>query len=234
MNHHAKPDRNFYQTTYWILSVFLFSLMLVGCQKDDSSESGGSFATTPNPTQNCVDASNPACIPPQPNYYQQNAPQFINYQWNYANGFCGCPSGYRPVFNYNWGLACAPGFWQPNYSYYNVVAINVQSLFNSPQNGQWTSIPQMTYSPATSGSASACGAQASVVCDTRNPATCTGGSQCIAVGGGTYMGLCTTGSGNETFYNPSQSSGCLVFNAWSYVNVCGVNGGAYNPTLQPR
>jgi hypothetical protein len=211
--------------------VFISALAIIACQKNHSNDSGGSFATTP--PQNCADLNNPACTPSQPQYYQQNAPQFINYQWEFRNGFCGCPAGYRPVFNNSWGLACAPGHWQPTYTYYSALSVDVQSLFYGPQNGQWTSIPQMTYSPATSGSVSACGAQASLVCDIRVPSSCRSGSQCIATGGGTYMGLCTTGTGSERFYPQQPATGCLVFNGWSYVNVCG-HSGAYNPNLLPR
>lgn len=219
-----------------ICQKYIFSLLtilaLVACQKNESSDNGETYAATP--AQNCADAANPACIPAQPNYYQQNAPQFINYQWGYANGFCGCPVGFRPVFNSNWGLACAPLQWQGAYTYNSVISISVQNIFYGPQNGQWTSVPQMTYSPATYGSASQCGAQASLVCDIRVPTSCSGGSQCIAAGGGTYMGFCTRGSGNE-YFRPQFSSGanCYVFNGNVYVNVC--SGSGYNSGgLLPR
>lgn len=203
--------------------LFVAVLAVVACKKnDDSGGGGGTFATTPQPpAQSCADAANPACTPAQPNYYQQNAPTFMAYQWNYANGFCGCPAGFRPVFNTGWGLACSPYNWFPNAAYYQVSAVNVQSIFYGPQNGQWTNVPVVTYSPATSGNASTCGAQASLICDIRSPNTCTSGGVCRVVGGGTYMGLCTTGTGNESFANPAAYGGCLQYNGWGWINVCG-------------
>lgn len=209
------------------VAQILFSVLVlaVACKKNDDSGGGGSFATTPQaPAQNCADLSNPACQPAQPNFYQQNAPNFLGYQWNYANGYCGCPSGYRPVFNLSWGLACSPYAWFPNAWYYQVAAVNVQSLFNGPQNGQWTSVPQVTYSPATSGSASSCGAQASLICDSRVANSCANGATCRQVGGGTYMGLCTTGTGDESYATPMPYGACLQYNGWGWVNICNSQG----------
>ncbi len=232
-----------FSTLMMLVAVVAFA---VACKKNDDSGGGSNYAATPTvaPTQNCVNPATPGCTPAQPNFYQQNAPQFINYQWGYANGFCGCPTGYRPVMNQSWGMSCAPYSWFPNGFYYSSYAtFDIQSNWYGPQNGQWTSIPQVTYSPATSGNTTSCGAVASVICDTRNPATCTNGSTCRQVGGGTYLGLCSNGVGNESYQNPTPQNGCAVYNGYGWVNVCsGGNSGYYyygvsgslNSTLLPR
>jgi len=209
-----------------LIAVVAFA---VACKKNDDG-GGGTMAATPTPTPalNCATSTDPACHPAQPNYYQQNAPQFLNYQWGYANGYCGCPVGYRPVMNYNWGMNCAPNNWFPNNVYYGgYVAYDVQTFYYGPQNGQWTSIPQVTYSPATSGSATSCGAQATAVCDIRNPATCAAGTVCRPAGGGSYLGLCSSGTGNESYQYPAPNGGCSVYYpGYGYVNVC--SGSTYN------
>jgi hypothetical protein len=210
----------------------LFTLLAVvilvsACKKNDDGGGGdtGAFAATPPaaPAQNCATPGNPACTPAQPYYYQQNFPQTQSYQWGYANGYCGCPIGYRPIMNYNWGLSCAPATWFPGYEYYSyggVVAYNVQSFFYGPQNGQWTSIPQVTYSPAVSGNVQSCGAQATAVCDIRVANSCTGGAICRPAGGGSYLGLCTNGSGNESYSSPTPIGGCMRYTYYGWVNSC--------------
>lgn len=212
-----------------LLIVVAVTALTVACKKNDDSGGGGggTFAATPAqvPAQNCANANNAACTPVNPNYYQQNAPNFINYQWGYSNGYCGCPAGYRPVMNFNWGMSCAPAGWFPSGWYYS--AYNTQSFYYGPQNGQWTSIPQVTYSPATSGTATGCGAQASAICDIRNPSSCGSGSTCRQVSGGSNLGLCSSGVGNDNYQAPQQQNNCRTyFNGFAWVTWC--SGSYYN------
>ncbi len=200
-------------------------VLAVACKKSDGGggDGGGTYAGTP--AQTCATAGDPSCTAAQPYYYQQNFPQMINYQWNYANGYCGCPAGYRPVMNFNWGMNCAPANWFPTSAYYGAsayVTYNVSSFFYAPQNVQWTSIPQVTYSPAVSGNVSSCGAQASAVCDTRVANSCSGGAICRQAGGGSYLGFCTTGTGNESYQYPNPQNGCMTYTPYAgWVNTCG-------------
>ena len=200
----------------------------VACKKnDDSSGGGGTYAATPTPgpAQNCVDASNPNCVPTQPNYYAQNAPQFTNYQWSYTNGFCGCPVGFRPVMNFNWGLSCAPNYWFPGSEYY--MTYNIQTFYYPPQNGQWTNIPLVTYSPATSGNVSSCSA-AAAICDTRATNPCGNGQVCRQAAGGSYLGLCTSGTGNDNYQAPPPNNNCRTVNYGSaWVTYCSYGFNSY-------
>jgi len=195
----------------------------VACKKnDDGGGDGGTFAATPTPVpaQNCATAGDPRCTPAQPNYYQVNAPQFTTYQWGYTNGYCGCPGGYRPVMNINWGVSCAPDYWFPTSGYYMTGGYTIQTFMYAPQNGQWTSSPLATYSPAISGSASGCGAQVSAICDTRVANSCSGGAVCRPASGGSYLGLCTNGTGVDNYQAP-QNTCRFVWTGYSYYYSCG-------------
>ncbi len=173
-----------------ILACLALSLV-IACQKKDDGGSGGTTATTP--VQDCNVPGNTSC---NPGVYTQIAPQMQTYQWSYSGGFCGCQLGQRPVMNASWGISCAPTNWFPTSSYYsfsyNVVA------FQS-QNTQWMAIPQVTYSPTISGSGNNCFTNAASVCDTRNANSCSDGGICRPTAGGTYLGFCVHGTGNESY-----------------------------------
>lgn len=212
---------------YSFMTTAAVLMMFVACGKsggggDSSSPNGNgtTYATTPN--QPCNIPGNTNC---NPNIYQQYAPTFTTYQYGNANGFCGCPGGYRPVMNASWGISCAPDNWFPNSNYY---AYNYNTVLYYTQNGQWTGIPQVAYSPASSGYNSTCSTAASV-CDTRltDPSTgrnsqCSSGGYCRASAGGSYIGLCTYGAGNETYSN--SGNGCMRYTYYGWVNVCGGSG----------
>jgi hypothetical protein len=125
--------------------------------------------------------------------------------------------------NISWGVSCAPDNWFPTSSYY--ATYTVQGFYYLPQNGQWTSTQQATYSPAVSGSVNGCGAQVSAICDLRVPNSCAGGAVCRAASGGSYLGLCTTGTGVDNYqYQPAPSSCRYVSNGYAYYYTCGYGG----------
>ena len=110
--------------------------------------------------------------------------------------------GYRPVMNSSWGISCAPAGFFPNmnngYGYYGYSYRNVYYGQYYAQNGQWSSIPQVAYNPAVYGANSNCYATAASVCDIRSN-NCPGGSVCRATSGGSYLGICTYGTGVEYY-----------------------------------
>lgn len=219
------------KTIYLLVSTLAVVVSLAACGKKDSGggssgDGGGTVATTPN--QPCNIPGNSSCTP---NVYQQYAPNFQNFQYGNANGFCGCPAGYRPVMNVQWGISCAPDNWFPASAYYQ--AYNYNTVMYYSQNNQWTSIPQITYSPGTSGYNNSCATAASV-CDTRltNPNTgsnpqCGNGGYCRSTSGGSYVGLCTIGAGHDVYSQPQGGGyGCMRWSSYyGWVNVCGYNGG---------
>jgi hypothetical protein len=187
---------------------------------------GGTFAQTPD--SSCNIPGSTTCTP---NQYSQFGNQFINYQWTNNGSFCGCPAGYRPIMNPQWGLSCAPDNYFPNYSYGNSYQYQYQAYSYSTvnyyewysQNGQISSIPQVTYSPGVSGQNGGCYAQAAAVCDIRAANTCANGSTCRASAGGSYLGFCTAGYGNESYSNPQNCYQRQYNSNWggyAWVNIC--------------
>jgi hypothetical protein len=219
---------------YQVVTTVLVALSLLACGKSSNDNSGhnpgASGPVAGTPAQNCNIPGNTGCTP---NVYQQNAPQFQTWQWN-NNGFCGCPAGYRAVMNMSWGISCAPDNWFPTSYYYGYYHAN--QVFYGLQNTQLNSIPQVTYSPATSAYNNSC-AQAAITCDIRlndasgRNANCGNQGTCRATAGGTYMGLCTTGYGVENYgnpYNPYNSNNCQRYMGYyGWVTVCGATYNGY-------
>ncbi len=203
-----------------VFSTVIVLVALAACGKsDDGGESGGGTVAA-TPTQNCNIPGNTGC---NPGVYQQYAPNFQTFQYSNANGFCGCPAGYRPVMNMTWGISCAPDNWFPTSTYYSY---NYNTVLYYSQNNQWSSIPQITYSPATAGNNTSCSTAASV-CDTRltDPSTgansqCQSGASCRATSGGSYVGLCTVGYGSDSYNRPANSSCYRYTSYYGWVNVC--------------
>ncbi len=231
--------------------TLLSSLLLVAavalsaCQKSDngggSNNSNDTYATTPcsgSNLTNCNGGYSP---------YNDGSIQFINYQGSYANGFCGCPYGYRPIMNPYSGLACAPsnffapfarrnpGYGMWGYSYRNVYngfnngqysSSSYGGITNIPgQNNQWSSIPQVTYNAAISGGNSGCYANAAATCDIRQANSCGDGSVCRPTGGGTYLGICSYQKGTEGY---QQANSCFQRQInGGYINICGYGGYSY-------
>lgn len=176
--------------TMAVFAMFAALLVLNACQKKD--DGGGTYATTP--VQPCNVPGNSNC---NPGVYQEVGPQTQAYQWSYSNGFCGCPQGYRPIMNQQWGISCAPSYWFPTSAYYSY-SYN-QVAYYQAQNTQQMAMPQVTYNPVVSGNTNNCYANAASVCDIRNPGTCSNGATCRLASGGGYLGYCTTGTGNESY-----------------------------------
>lgn len=179
-----------------LFSAFILTLGLVACQNKDSGSSSpaptatpttGTYATTPQPcnaqqiTPNCYNTNNQV-MPGQWPYGSWYWPN----QWQPSSGYCGCPSGYAPVYSQSMGMACAP------YDYFassSVVYFNWGFNFGPAQNGQWLNVPQNQYNPAVTGQ---CYNQTAQGCDVRTN-NCPSGSVCQPITGGSTIGLCVRG-----------------------------------------
>lgn len=183
---------------FGLITLTTAVVLLNACQKKD--DGGGGVGATPAatppapvPVQTCNVTGNTTC---NPGTYQQFGPQMQPYQGSYVNGFCGCQSGFRPVMNSQWGISCAPADWFPGSSYYGY---NYHLISRLSTNNQWMAIPQITYSPAISGTGNNCYSSAASVCDIRNANSCASGGVCRPAGGGSYFGFCTHGTGTESY-----------------------------------
>jgi hypothetical protein len=123
---------------------------------------------------------------------------FMNYPYDqaaaqqmYMSGFCGCQSGFRPIYNSYWGLGCIEGRFVNTTSYY------VGFYWNST-NSQWVNIPQVTTAPAANGGN--CYMDTLLACDTSNPNTCGTAGVCYSPTG-SRIGVCQYQSG----YNGSNN-----------------------------
>lgn len=208
--------------------------VLVACNKsDDSGSTNGGIAVTPNQTCNI-----PGVTTCNPSIYQQYDSQFVNYNWTTTNGFCGCPVGYRPIMNMQWGISCAPyTFFQT--SYFTYQGYQYSDVMYPAQNGQVMNIPLASYSPAANTPyAGNCYTQAATVCDVRsnNPSTgvstqCNNMGSCRAAGGATYMGFCTNGLGHDFYSGGGTLGNCLRRTGpyGTYINICNYQFNGYNP-----
>lgn len=200
------------KAAYVFITALTLVSVLVACGKKDSDDgngggaaaAGGTYAQTPTANCNVPGAAN--C---NPGAYSQ-FPAFTPYQWTNTNGFCGCPQGSRPVMNPQWGMSCAPDNYFPNqfgyqFQFQTYSYNQVRNWDQYSQNGQMTNTPVVNYAPAISGQNAGCYAQAAAVCDVRSPNTCAAGSTCRASAGGSYLGFCTAGYGNETYSHPQQN-----------------------------
>lgn len=232
--------------SYLASLLFMAVLGLSACQKSDSGGGGSTndtYATTPCSTTNLANCNNGAY-----GAYNNGNIQFMNYQGNYNNGFCGCQGGYRPIIHPQMGLSCAPsGFFQPyqsgynnnyqmwgysystinsyNGGYYN--GSNGGGITSQPgQNNQWSSITQVTYNPAISGGNNNCYANAAATCDIRQTNSCGNAGVCRPTGGGTYLGICSYQRGTEGY---TQANGCIQrASNGGYYNICGYGGYSYS------
>ncbi|MEZ0392166.1 MAG: hypothetical protein ACAH59_08130 [Pseudobdellovibrionaceae bacterium] len=229
------------KAVYTLLMSLTVVACLIACKKSD--DGGGSEAATP--AQDCNIPGNPGC---QPQTYQQFGNHFLPYNWTLSNGFCGCPTGYRPVMNPQWGISCAQDFFfnvQYSYNAYNyntVLNYSNQATMYPTQNSQWTSIPQVTYSPTISQYSNGyCPQQAASVCNTglndaqnRNVQCGNYQGYCLPAGGGTRMGFCTYGYGQENY---NTGGNCYRYSGTGMlINVCtyGFSGNGYYGSGLPR
>lgn len=178
--------------------IAILSVGLISCANNNNDNGGGvgpnqEIAVTP---QACNIPGQLNCNPGYFNAFGQPWGIQLPFQNNFANGFCGCPQGMRPIMNQQWGLACAPVFML-NFNNLGFVYHTFQFSFFA-QNTGWSGVPQANYNPAISGNLSC---QVTTACDTRIANACVNGGVCRPVGGGSAIGLCTIGSGIEN-YNP--------------------------------
>lgn len=205
--------------------VFGAMLGLAACAKsggDNGGAGGGQIAQTP-----CNAPQGGSC---NPGYYNQMqglqipAPQA--YTAGYNGGYCGCAGGYRPIFNPQWGFACAPA----NYlNYESYVGYNYQSVYQS-QNMSGLNAQQIYYSPLQyGGQQGSCFSDFALSCDVRIANSCSNGGQCRAIGGGSTIGVCTNGYGVDT-YNTGYTTSNYPYNNNGYYGSGGgyYNGGYYN------
>lgn len=213
-------------TQMLMIAVLSIGVLTTACQKKDDGGGGGTPAATPAPapapsvtTLQCNVPGNTTC---NPGIYQNNSWPVYPYQWNYYNGFCGCPANYRPVYNATWGIGCAPiGTFTTDTAY--------MGWMYQAQNNQWLNIPQVTYSATVSTSGN-CFADAAQACDSGVANSCGANAECRKIGPASSLGLCVYRRGTDVY---QQNYGCYYQgSAW----VCppgsgyygGYNGG-YNP-----
>ncbi len=187
------------------LVFFIFALFIVACQGNDGG--GGApaspqqIATTPL-TTNCINGSsycNGAVYGQMGGYFQPYIYPYgynqTNYTYNYWNmfsqqGFCGCPGGYSPVYNGNYGLGCVSNqflngyqdqfyFWSYGYSWGYTTAAP-QATIN---------IPQFSNIDGGSGQCSRQLLQSCVV--NQGNAMCDAGATCRSVLPGSNLGVCS-------------------------------------------
>lgn len=177
-----------------LMMAFVVTSLLSACQKKD--DGGNSVATTPAPapaapvTAQCNVPGNTTC---NPQVYQNNQWSVYPYQWNYYNGFCGCPANYRPVYNSVWGIGCAP---------MNAFTGNTPYLgwMYQAQNNQWLNVPQITYSATVSTNGN-CFSDAAQACDAGVANSCGANAECRKIGPASSLGLCVSKAGAEYYGN---------------------------------
>lgn len=168
-------------------------LTLAACAKKDDGGGSGVVATTP---QACNTTANGTC---DPSFYGNQPglviPGIQTYTYGQTNGYCGCQTGYRPIYSYQYGFACAPTNYM-NYSGY--MGYNINSIYQA-QNTYPTTMGQIYYNPITYGGQSNCYQSVATSCDVRIANSCANGGACRAIGGGSTVGVCTTGTGYDNY-----------------------------------
>lgn len=198
-------------------------LVISACQsKKDSSSSTNVVATTPATQCNLPGAQASDCDPSVYNTLNTYGFQAYPYNWQYNNGFCGCPIGTRPVMSQSFGIGCAPD---------SIFSFNSYSYLGwayQPQNNHWSTIPQVSYTPVVNGTSNggSCWANPARACDvlnSNNDCTFNGiRGECRKIGGGSRLGICTYQNGTDVYSNGSNS---FVYNGGGTVNFSGVWGG---------
>lgn len=200
-----KKEQNSNSNLVLNLLIAVCAMTAMACANNGGSDSNQQVATTP---QSCNIPGQPATAC-NPGYYLDQGSPYGIYPYPYTNnGVCGCGPGFRSIYNQAWGIACAPiSIFNSGYNYgggysYGYAYFNWGSF---AQNQGWVNIPQANYNPAISGNLNC---NVGVACDTRNPNSCTNGAACRPIGGGSAMGLCTSGRGEDNYnYNPQFNYG---------------------------
>lgn len=208
--------------------ILVALLSLSACQqKKDDSGTGSVIATTPATQCNLPGAQSTDCDPSIYNTLNTYGFQAYPYNWQYSNGFCGCPIGTRPVMSSAFGIGCAPDniFSFNNYGYLGWAY--------QPQNNQWSTIPQVSYSPVVNGTTNgSCWANPARACDvlnSNNDCKFNGvQGECRKVGGGSRLGICTYQNGVDVYSNNNTAIIPGVWGGGSYAaGQFGVYGGFY-------
>lgn len=154
------------------------------------------YATTPQPcSHNSYYPNQSTCqqfYTQFSNYYPNWSSTYSNYSWNHGawywptqvnhlSGYCGCPSGYTPVYGSTFGVSCAPNAY---FNHSTVIWVNIGYSWGQPQNQQWLNNPQVQYNGNNPG----CN-QVAQGCDVRMN-NCQSGYTCRPVAGGSTIGLC--------------------------------------------
>jgi hypothetical protein len=205
-------------------SILLGAALTLGaCAKSGGDNGGGGsgqIAQTP-----CNSPQGGSCNPGVYSQYpglQIPAPQA--YTTGYSGGYCGCSAGYRPIFNPQWGFACAPANY---FTYDSYMGYSYQSLYQG-QNMSGLNAQQVYYSPLQYGGQGSCFSDFALSCDVRTPGTCTNGGQCRAIGGGSTIGVCTNGYGVDTYNTGYTGTTNPYYSGNPYYGGYYSNGGNYN------
>jgi hypothetical protein len=167
----------------WILNCLVAPLIFAACADKDS----GPNPVVAPPTA-CINGST-YCDSSQYGYNQGFSAYPQNpYYTNGTNGnFCSCPAGQRPVYNGQFGLGCA-----------NITAMDGtagSAIYWSWQsnNNQWVNMPQSSNTQGYFGNTTSCYKTVMQSCLVDEPNSCGAGVTCRVVGGGSRLGICTTG-----------------------------------------
>jgi hypothetical protein len=204
------------------------ALTLGACAKSDNGGGGGGggggqIAQTPPPPCN-----GPQGVSCNPGFYGQDPSLIIPqaYVNGMNNGYCGCQLGYRPIYNPQWGFACAPA---NTFGYQNYVGYNYNSIYQGQNYGQLTT-QQIYYTPLQyGGTTGSCFSDFALSCDVRVANSCSNGGQCRPVGGGSAIGVCTQGYGvdqyNSGYYGNYNGYG---YGGYGYGGYNGYSNGSNN------
>lgn len=206
--------------TLKIASALLLTglLSLAACQKK-SDGSGGEVATTPCTAtcNNTVYSTLPGLTTP------------TSYTYGTNGGFCGCSYGNRPIYNGDWGFACVPANTLTYSAYWGY---NTSTIYQA-QNTAALNMQQVSYSPLQYGADNNCFTAVAASCDVRAANSCTNGGFCRPIGGGSSVGVCTTGVGVDN-YNAGVTTTTTTYDPYytnpyygGYYGAGGYYGGGY-------
>lgn len=172
------------------LVVAVLSSFLMACEKDNS-DSSQPVAVAPAASNDCLinPVNNPNCNPnvyntngfqPYPYGYSSN-PYYQHQNYNY---FCGCPAGYRPVYNGGYGLGCIQNSYIQVGFYGYVNWYWGTGGLNQPQD------PYIGGAQNLGAGYNNCYGTVVSTCDTRVINQCGAGNICRPIGGGSALGTC--------------------------------------------
>ncbi len=204
---------------YILPALFLgIGLFLSACAKSSDSNGGGgggggTVADTP--------CNGPSCYSQNGGGYFLPPPVPNPYLYGPNGGYCGCSVGQRPVFNPQWGYACVSTQYM-TYNYYLGYSANNLYGFQGQNTIPLNNSP-IAYSPLPYGGTANCQQNIAASCDTRATPACTNGGICRPIGGGSSIGVCTTGQGIESYYPPTPGP----YGGYGYGGYPGAYPGAY-------